>query len=138
MAMNRIARRSKLLSQRNVAHICLHITASRDPFSEYQSPAIGGSAVKQGKARERPGQEINGDELAEAFRHDLHGEMAFLYLEAAFLELNISIVIAKMMTSPMRRCAVTGARLPRGSSSLPIPYSGLALIPSLDSLTQTS
>lgn len=114
--MNRIARRSKLWSQRKGARIHLHTTASRDPFSEYQSPAIGGSAVKKWKARERPGQEINGDELAEAFRYDLHGEMAFFYLKAAFLELNISVLTAKMMTSPMRRCAVTGARLPRGSS----------------------
>lgn len=116
MAMNRIARRSKLWSLRKVARSYLHITATHDPFAEYRSPDVGGSAVKKGKARERPGQEINGDELAEAFRHDLHGEMAFFYLRATFLELIVPFETAKMLTSPMRRCAVTGAKLPRGSS----------------------
>lgn len=92
--------------------------ATRDPFSEYQSPAIGGSAVKKGKARERPGQEINGDELAEAFRHDLHGE-TYRWYEHAVSKLIVSFMTAKMMTSPMRRCAITGAKLPRGPSIPP-------------------
>jgi hypothetical protein len=114
------------------------MTATRDPFAEYQSPAIGGSAAEKGTARERPGQEINGDELAEAFRHDLHGETYCWYWhEHALSKLIISFVTAKMMTSPMRRCAVTGAKLPRGPSIPPYnmtccPDYLTHLLPSID------
>lgn len=52
-------------------------TPYRDPFSEYQSAGVGSSTSRKGKARERTEQHPSDeqpDDLAQAFRHDLHGK----------------------------------------------------------------
>lgn len=52
-------------------------------------------------------------ELAAEFRHDLHGKLSTIYHScAATYRLNLSA--AQMMTSPIRKCAITGSKLPKG------------------------
>jgi hypothetical protein len=52
-------------------------------------------------------------ELAAEFRHDVHGKLSTTYPScAATYRLNLSA--AQMMASPMRKCAITGSKLPKG------------------------